>query len=292
MCAGNIANFGSSTLFCSDKTGHVRAFCLPSLKNSVSLGGHATSIVTGVDISPCENFLVSSDRDEKIKVSCLPQTLSIQAYCLGHTGPIIDLCFIKLHPRRKEYCMISIGGDGMIGIWDYSTGNLLDKIDAEDKRIPLQCTSSSNLPIMAIIYDEVKSVEFFGVLSDGSTNAIKLRGQALKLDFIPSNIIFVGDSILVTSHSTQSMITKLFKIEMLSNIGEGTQFITCEEAQCLIGRNLAIFCEKNELKMSEIQNALANQRHESLQKVILNKKFDASELNAKAVHQRKRRKVE
>lgn len=71
-----------NALVVADKFGDVTAFPLPDLeKNSKLLLGHL-SIVT--DMLSLENYLVTCDRDEKIRVSLIPRTFLVHSWCLGH----------------------------------------------------------------------------------------------------------------------------------------------------------------------------------------------------------------
>ncbi len=56
-------------------------------------------------MSPCQKYILSSDRDEKIRVSCYPQVYSIQSYCLGHTSFVTSI----LIPQNKPNILISGG---------------------------------------------------------------------------------------------------------------------------------------------------------------------------------------
>ena len=44
-------------------------------------------------ISPDDRFLLTADRDEKIRVSCLPNCYHIHTFCLGHTQWVVCLMF-------------------------------------------------------------------------------------------------------------------------------------------------------------------------------------------------------
>ncbi len=46
--------------------------------------GHL-SMLLDATVSLCERYLVTCDRDEKIRISCFPNAYNIHIYCLGHT---------------------------------------------------------------------------------------------------------------------------------------------------------------------------------------------------------------
>ncbi|KAJ7541827.1 hypothetical protein O6H91_10G078700 [Diphasiastrum complanatum] len=95
----------------------------------VQLFGHCCSIITGLECSPEMKFVISSDRDFKIRVSDFPKepTLGaheIHTFCLGHTNFVSCVAF--LGKDEGKALLVSGGGDSTIRLWDYQTGNLHD----------------------------------------------------------------------------------------------------------------------------------------------------------------------
>ena len=72
------------------------------------------------------NYILSSDRDEHIRVSRgIPQAHIIEGYCLGHTGFISKLCI----PPAQPHLLISGGGDESVLLWDWHSGKIRQKLD-------------------------------------------------------------------------------------------------------------------------------------------------------------------
>ena len=93
--------------------------------------GHVSLLtdVTCVSISfsnKKRNYILSSDRDEHIRVSRgIPQAHIIEGYCLGHTEFISKLCIPPAHP----HLLISGGGDESLLLWDWHSGRIRQKLD-------------------------------------------------------------------------------------------------------------------------------------------------------------------
>jgi len=85
----------------------------------------ATVAVDGPDGPLTRNYLLSSDRDEHIRVSrAPPQTHVIENYCLGHGSFVSRMALV-----RDNQILISGGGDESLFIWDWRNGTLLNKIN-------------------------------------------------------------------------------------------------------------------------------------------------------------------
>ena len=65
-----------------------------------------------------ENFVITADRDEKIRVSKFPNSYNIVSYCLGHKKFVNNVAEV---PHDQEI-LISCGGDGSFIFWDYKIG--------------------------------------------------------------------------------------------------------------------------------------------------------------------------
>ena len=103
----------------SDKSGDVLSFDLePPSETYTCLLGHL-SMLMDVAMSSCGKYIITSDRDEKIRVSKYPNAYNIQCYCLGHTDFVTN---IQVLPNYQENILLSSSGDGSIRIWKYLEG--------------------------------------------------------------------------------------------------------------------------------------------------------------------------
>ena len=68
--------------------------------------GHL-SVVLDVKLSVDEKFLLTTDRDEKVRISNYPHTFVIHSFCLGHTEYVRSIAM-------WDDLVVSAGGDGAI----------------------------------------------------------------------------------------------------------------------------------------------------------------------------------
>jgi tRNA (guanine-N(7)-)-methyltransferase subunit TRM82 len=70
-------------------------------------------------------WILTSDRDEHIRVSRFPQSFVIDGFCLGHTS------FVKamITPSWESTILISGGGDEYLLVWNWREGNVVQKVD-------------------------------------------------------------------------------------------------------------------------------------------------------------------
>ena len=87
----NILSEKRVVLLAADKAGEVWACPVPSLEKSFCIIGHTASVLTDMIVSKDNRFTITSDRDEKIRVSHFPQTVRIETYCLGHSSVITSI---------------------------------------------------------------------------------------------------------------------------------------------------------------------------------------------------------
>lgn len=118
----------NSHILLADKSGDVLSFNITGqdlnhLKGQKILGH--LSLILDILQSSNGRYVISSDRDEKVKVSCYPNTYEIQTYCLGHKEFVNH---VEELPHDPNY-IISSSGDGTLKIWDYIKGKNCYTID-------------------------------------------------------------------------------------------------------------------------------------------------------------------
>jgi len=132
-----------NVIIAGDLSGDAYAFPLVSAATNDSdkstrrlLLGHTASILTGLNVVPSslnhnkqqkEQFILTSDRDEKIRITNFPQTYNINGYLLGHTSFISTMDAISTtnavgssESSSRPLC-ITGSGDGTVRLWNYAT---------------------------------------------------------------------------------------------------------------------------------------------------------------------------
>ncbi|KAL0371289.1 UNVERIFIED_CONTAM: tRNA (guanine-N(7)-)-methyltransferase non-catalytic subunit wdr4 [Sesamum angustifolium] len=105
----------------------------PVNKKAVPVLSHYCSIITRLEFSPDGKYIITADRDFKIRVTVFPkQPLNgaheIQSFCLGHTEFVSCLAFISCEDYAQGL-LVSGSGDSTVRLWDYASGCLLDTCD-------------------------------------------------------------------------------------------------------------------------------------------------------------------
>lgn len=113
----------------ADKAGDAYLFSTSSPTESGALILGHLSMLLDVLITEDMKYILTTDRDEKIRVSMVPNCYNIMSYCLGHTKFVTNISEL---PHKKSI-LISCGGDGVFKLWDYKHGTELLSINFCDK---------------------------------------------------------------------------------------------------------------------------------------------------------------
>ncbi|RZF48648.1 hypothetical protein LSTR_LSTR010738 [Laodelphax striatellus] len=192
----------------ADKSGDVFLF---SVKNPLDPGililGHL-SMLLDVIVSPDEQFIITCDRDEKIRVSLYPNAYNIQTYCLGHEEFVTSL---QLLPHSQDI-LISTSGDGSVKLWDFKKGNLIQTIycsptsnatnhedrQSNDPTNAIVTSSSAQLKndesLVCFTVNERKCVVIFKI--KGWSDNITHEEYTLTLESEPIDILMGDENIL------------------------------------------------------------------------------------------------
>ncbi|KAJ1433094.1 WD40/YVTN repeat-like-containing domain superfamily [Sesbania bispinosa] len=134
-----ISNDGSYVCF-ADKFGLVWVVDLDQPltdKKPTPFLSHYCSIITSLEFSPDGRFILSADRDFKIRVTNFPKNPlngahQIQSFCLGHTEFVSCLAFVPAQECPQSF-LLSGSGDSTVRLWDISSGALLDTCEVAIK---------------------------------------------------------------------------------------------------------------------------------------------------------------
>ncbi|XP_040842598.1 tRNA (guanine-N(7)-)-methyltransferase non-catalytic subunit WDR4 isoform X2 [Ochotona curzoniae] len=105
----------------ADKSGDVYSFSVsePDASGRLELGH--LSMLLDVTVSPDDRFVLTADRDEKIRVSWAAAPHCIESFCLGHTEFVSRIVVVPGHPEL----LLSSSGDCTLRLWEYRSGRQL-----------------------------------------------------------------------------------------------------------------------------------------------------------------------
>ncbi|OMP05085.1 hypothetical protein COLO4_09064 [Corchorus olitorius] len=176
----------------------------PLNKKAVPLLAHYCSIITSLEFSPDGRFIISADRDFKIRVTVFPKkpldgAHEIQSFCLGHTEFVSCLAFICT-PECSQGILVSGGGDSTVRMWDIISGSLLDTCDVGAKAGHLKTDASeanySTITDICTIPDCTLIAVAFQSLQGIMLLSCDLQSQTLSVAKLVS---IVGESFIPTS---------------------------------------------------------------------------------------------
>ncbi|XP_043502908.1 tRNA (guanine-N(7)-)-methyltransferase non-catalytic subunit wdr4 [Polistes fuscatus] len=172
----------NNDIIVADKAGDAYLFSTTNpAGNGILLLGHL-SMLLDILITEDGKYILTTDRDEKIRVSMFPHSYNIVSYCLGHSKFVTNIYEL---PHKKDI-LISSGGDGTIKFWDYVCGNELLTVNFSDK-IPKYNIDNFNKIL------KTNHEEHVNVLPVKHLRAAKLNkiSSLVVISFYSSNVLLV-----------------------------------------------------------------------------------------------------
>lgn len=204
-------------LLVADKTGDTFLYKLGNDAHSDLILGHL-SMLLDVLVSDCGKFIVTCDRDEKIRVSFYPNAYNIVSYCLGHREFVTN---IEIIDNR----LISASGDGTVRLWDYLSGKQLDYVSTNE-----------------FVEDKVLLEEFTKIMD----------GESVEITALPVTDMQVFENIVVVSvvnyNNLIVFVVSENRIKFLQHVKVGAQVIAFS-----LNKNLVILT-KNGFLNFQFQN--------------------------------------
>lgn len=164
----------STTLLILDRTGDVFIWrdYLDSKQQPQLLLGHL-SVILDMKLSINDKYILTCDRDEKIRVSHLPNGYNIQSYCLGHKQ------FVSHLEPVDEETLLSASGDGTIRLWRMTSG---EQLAIHDCNLPIKQILLVGAYIIVVFYSE-KSCHLFKISEKSITSVdeMSLTSKVLEM---------------------------------------------------------------------------------------------------------------
>ena len=152
--------------------------------------GHTASMLTTVQMSPQGLFLLSADRDEKIRVTHFPVTTRIRGFLLGHEAYVssVDVC-------DDRYC-VSVGGDGALRVWDYAACDEVATLELASSEtafgtdaVPTKVTVCERISdksfLVGVIYEACSMIDTFVVTVVESSEQVTIQ-KSVQIDGLKS----------------------------------------------------------------------------------------------------------
>ncbi|KAL1379111.1 hypothetical protein pipiens_015140 [Culex pipiens pipiens] len=145
--------------------------------------GHMSQVLD-VLIDAEEKLIITSDRDEKIRVTCHPDCHNIETFCLGHTEFVSHLEF--LGPES----LLSLSGDKTLRWWNYKSGKELARQELElpGNKLALQKLAADGTGLLAVLCYKPTAVNVFKL--SGTTGCEFVQALNLKSGQVFSTIAF------------------------------------------------------------------------------------------------------
>lgn len=219
-------------------------------------------------ISNCifRRFVITSDRDEKIRVTHYPRTEIIETYCMGHLEFVSSIEVITSNATQS--LLLSLSGDKTLRLWNYVTGTEL--VQSQLPAPGLKMIVNARNQVAIVVLEKPLKIVFAELISFKNGEwEIQLTGEFLfgeNIKYVNSLIYENDDVILAACHTDDDGIL----LKQLSRTKDNT-FVEIE-----LPTSLAKALPTTKIDLLEDVS------------ILFKKKFD----NVADYHERKKRRME
>ena len=213
-------------------------------------------------------FIVTSDRDEKIRTTNYPATQEIEAYCMGHKEFVSSIAIFEHHS-----ILLSVSGDKELRMWNYLTGKLH------------QVLSLTFVPIILVLMESTQKSGFFSLTDEDdiihiNTYVINIESVKFSLKTVPVwQKSYSSNHYLVSEKTDNSLYVTYMHADGLCV----DKVYCCPETNTVI---LETIYKLKELIGINLENITFVKSFET--SLLFKKKYD----NVKDYHERKRQRIE
>ncbi|NWR62035.1 WDR4 methyltransferase, partial [Bucorvus abyssinicus] len=147
-CTSLIITAAEDKILIADKSGDVYSYSItePQADGKLELGH--LSLLLDVALSPDDRYILTADRDEKIRVSLAKAPYSIVSYCLGHKEFVSKILVIPNYPDL----LVSASGDSTLRLWEYKSGEEVYCCHLSSLCAPETTKTDQKYPVSRITY--------------------------------------------------------------------------------------------------------------------------------------------
>lgn len=163
-------------------------------------------------------FIVTSDRDEKIRITNYPNSHDIKSFCHGHAEFVSAIKFL---PNSSNEILISISGDKTLRFWNCFDAKQIKILTLPYSATKLQVISvAENTTLLAITYFQGDYISIYEVIkfSEGDV-VVKLKYKILEKNNIIS-LIFHDDKTVLMSVINANEEIEILKYRLLNQNAE------------------------------------------------------------------------
>jgi tRNA (guanine-N(7)-)-methyltransferase subunit TRM82 len=182
-------------------TGDAWAFSVEEPGKKRLLLGHTASMLTGIKV--LGNSILTSDRDEKIRITSFPDTTIIKGFLFGHEAYISSMDAAD-NAEEHPICASCSGGDCTVRIWNHETMQLLDTWQPDRKGVettstPSRVAMAADGSVLGLIYDQSNVLDILGVETNATDSKAKSlsKSQSIDCSSQPLSVAFSNGNILV-----------------------------------------------------------------------------------------------
>ena len=197
-------------------------------------------------------MIVTSDRDEKIRVTNFPETHEIQTFCMGHTEFVSS---IELLPHNQEV-LLSLSGDKTLKYWNFRNGKEIASFELQElaTKMILQKVNEEHSTGVLLSYEPHKIL----VCKFGNSSFEVVQEIDIDKDRVVASLLMDDGQILYVS------------------------FLNKENGKISVQKY------KNFQPIGDVFQEDTNIQHFDAISTLFKKKFD----NLKEYHERKRKRIE
>lgn len=144
--------------------------------------------------------MITSDRDEKIRVTNYPNTEDIESYCLGHSEYVSA---IEQLPAASQ--LLSVSGDKTLRVWNYLTGVQLTQMDLDEAALNLASSRTNGSRFAISQLGDRQSIAVYEATNGELPTIEKVAEYSFDADVKHINkIVYESDDCLWVVHHTKS----------------------------------------------------------------------------------------